>query len=74
MNWELFVLIIYFAAMLGIGVTLFIKSKSANDKDYFLMVDGNELSAAIEGAKIALVNSAIEVKETEVETNEEAEI
>ena len=29
-------LIIYFAAMLGIGVTLFIKSKSNSDKDYFL--------------------------------------
>lgn len=36
MNWEFLVLIIYFAAMLGIGVTLFIKSKSNSDKDYFL--------------------------------------
>ena len=36
MNWELIVLIIYFVAMLGIGVTMFIRSKSTNDKDYFL--------------------------------------
>ncbi len=36
MNWELIVLIIYFAAMLGIGIFLFFKSKSQSDKDYFL--------------------------------------
>ncbi len=36
MNWEFFVLIIYFAAMLGTGIVLFFKSKSNSDKDYFL--------------------------------------
>ena len=36
MNWEVFVLVLYFAAMLGIGVFLFLKSKSKTDKDYFL--------------------------------------
>ena len=36
MNWEFFVLILYFVAMLGIGTTFFIKSKSKNDKDFFL--------------------------------------
>lgn len=36
MNWELFVLIIYFAAMLAIGVVFFLRQKSQNDKDYFL--------------------------------------
>ena len=36
MNWELFVLILYFVAMLGIGVYFFIRSKSNSDKDYFL--------------------------------------
>lgn len=36
MNWELFVLIVYFAAMLGIGIYFFIRSKSTSDKDYFL--------------------------------------
>ncbi len=36
LNWELIVLIIYFAAMLGIGIFLFFKSKSQTDKDYFL--------------------------------------
>ena len=36
MNWELFVLILYFVAMLGIGVYFFIRSKSTSDKDYFL--------------------------------------
>ncbi len=36
LNWELFVLIIYFAAMLGVGVTLFLRSKTKSDKDYFL--------------------------------------
>lgn len=36
MNWELFVLILYFAAMLGIGIYFFIRSKSTSDKDYFL--------------------------------------
>ncbi len=36
MNWEFIVLIIYFVAMLGIGVVLFLRSKSTSDKDYFL--------------------------------------
>lgn len=36
MNWELIALIIYFAVMLGIGVTFFLRSKSITDKDYFL--------------------------------------
>ena len=36
MNWEVFVLILYFAAMLGIGVVLFLRSKTKTDKDYFL--------------------------------------
>ena len=36
MNWELIALIIYFAVMLGIGVTFFLRSKSKTDKDYFL--------------------------------------
>ena len=36
MNWEVFVLIFYFAAMLGIGIYFFIRSKSKTDKDYFL--------------------------------------
>ena len=36
MNWELFVLILYFAAMLGIGIYFFVRSKSTSDKDYFL--------------------------------------
>ncbi|MBR5139591.1 MAG: sodium/proline symporter PutP [Clostridia bacterium] len=36
MNWEIFVLVCYFAAMLGIGIFFFIRSKSKNDKDYFL--------------------------------------
>ncbi|MBR7098292.1 MAG: sodium/proline symporter PutP [Clostridia bacterium] len=36
MNWELTVLIIYFVAMLGIGVSFFLRSKVKNDKDYFL--------------------------------------
>ncbi len=36
MNWEFFVLVLYFAVMLGVGVALFIKSKSISDKDYFL--------------------------------------
>ena len=36
MNWELVVLILYFVAMLGIGVAFFLRSKSASDKDYFL--------------------------------------
>jgi len=35
-NWELIVLIFYFAAMLGIGAAFFFKSKSTSDKDYFL--------------------------------------
>ena len=36
MNWELIVLIIYFALMLGIGFLLFFRNKSQSDKDYFL--------------------------------------
>jgi len=36
LNWELWVLIFYFAAMLGIGVFFFFKAKSSTDKDYFL--------------------------------------
>ncbi|MBR7098105.1 MAG: sodium/proline symporter PutP [Clostridia bacterium] len=36
LNFELLALIIYFAAMLGTGVTFFFKSKSVSDKDYFL--------------------------------------
>ncbi len=36
MNFELLALIIYFAAMLAIGVVFFFKSKSTSDKDYFL--------------------------------------
>ena len=36
MNWELFVLILYFIAMLGIGLVLFLKSKDTSEKDYFL--------------------------------------
>ena len=36
MNWELFVLIFYFVAMLGIGVAFFLRSKSESEKDYFL--------------------------------------
>ena len=36
MNFELLALIIYFVAMLTIGVFFFLKSKSKSDKDYFL--------------------------------------
>ena len=36
MNWELTVLILYFVAMLAIGVIFFLREKSKNDKDYFL--------------------------------------
>ena len=36
LNWELIVLILYFAAMLAIGIIFFLKSKSNSDKDYFL--------------------------------------
>ena len=36
LNWEIFVLILYFIAMLGIGVYFFIRSKTKTDKDYFL--------------------------------------
>ena len=35
-NWELFVLILYFAAMLAIGVVFFFRNKSTTDRDYFL--------------------------------------
>ena len=36
MNFELLALILYFVAMIGIGVFFFIKEKSISDKDYFL--------------------------------------
>ena len=36
LNWELTVLILYFVAMLAIGVIFFLREKSKNDKDYFL--------------------------------------
>ncbi len=36
LNFELLALIIYFATMIGIGVAFFVKSKSHNEKDYFL--------------------------------------
>ncbi|MBO7341512.1 MAG: sodium/proline symporter, partial [Clostridia bacterium] len=36
MNFELLALIIYFVAMIGIGVFFFVKEKSISDKDYFL--------------------------------------
>lgn len=36
MNWELVVLIIYFAAMLGIGTFFFLRARSTSEKDYFL--------------------------------------
>lgn len=36
MNWELFALIVYFVAMLSVGVAFFFKAKSKTDKDYFL--------------------------------------
>ena len=36
MNWELVVLILYFVAMLGIGITFFLRSKAKSEKDYFL--------------------------------------
>lgn len=36
MNWEVFMLILYFVAMLGIGFFFFLHSRSKNDKDYFL--------------------------------------
>lgn len=36
LNWELIVLILYFAAMLGIGIGFFIRNKANSDKDYFL--------------------------------------
>lgn len=36
MNWEVFVLVLYFVAMLGIGTFFFFRSKSVTDKDYFL--------------------------------------
>ena len=36
MNWELIVLILYFAAMLTIGIVFFFKSKNSSDNDYFL--------------------------------------
>lgn len=36
MNLESLALIIYFAAMLAIGIVMFVKSKNESDKDYFL--------------------------------------
>ena len=36
MNWEIFILILYFISMLGIGIIFFFRSKSKTDKDYFL--------------------------------------
>lgn len=36
MNWEIFVMVVYFIAMLGIGILFFVRSKSKTDKDYFL--------------------------------------
>ena len=36
MNFEVISFIIYFAAMLGIGIFFFFKSKDAGEKDYFL--------------------------------------
>ena len=36
LNWEIFVLILYFITMLGIGIIFFFRSKSLTDKDYFL--------------------------------------
>jgi len=36
LNWELIALILYFTAMLTIGVVFFFRSKSKTDKDYFL--------------------------------------
>ncbi len=36
MNFELLALIIYFVAMLAIGVVFFFRSKSTSDRDYFL--------------------------------------
>ena len=36
MNWELFALILYFVAMITIGVVFFLRSRSTSDKDYFL--------------------------------------
>ena len=36
LNWEIFVLILYFVAMLGVGILFFFRSKSKTDKDYFL--------------------------------------
>ena len=36
MNFELLALILYFIAMIGIGVFFFVKEKSTSDKDYFL--------------------------------------
>ncbi len=36
LNWELIALIIYFTAMLSIGIVFFFRSKGKSDKDYFL--------------------------------------
>ena len=36
MSWEVLVLVLYFVAMLAIGVIFFVRSKSITDKDYFL--------------------------------------
>ena len=36
LNWEIFVLILYFVTMLGIGIGFFFRANSQSDKDYFL--------------------------------------
>ena len=36
MNWEMFIFVVYFLFMLGIGLYFFFKGKSGGDKDYFL--------------------------------------
>ncbi|MBQ4317480.1 MAG: sodium/proline symporter PutP [Clostridia bacterium] len=36
LNWEIVALVVYFAAMLSVGLVFFFKSKSKTDKDYFL--------------------------------------
>ena len=36
MNFEIVALIVYFVAMLSIGIVFFLRSKSKTDKDYFL--------------------------------------
>ena len=36
MNFEIIAFILYFAAMIGIGVTFFFKERGASEKEYFL--------------------------------------